>query len=342
MSSFLFSLPEVYNSYKLWVSKNPQLAGDLESTAKWISYFIAGRVNNSNITSELVFSLSNLLILFNDCIIRQSKKLPKSSGNTIKIWLTILEYSEVFIEISAKKLWGERGKWFIILFLQVAKCVSRLALIVLHKEKIIQNPAVPPLKRNTLSDNKSNNDPKYNLNSMTFTLRRSGRIIRRINAAPPVQCRNWKLPVFTPENCESESLEDEDETEQHFTKKSLAEALYVVKPLVHLGALNHWGFKAWKPWFVALAIDLSSLQLYKLCEGTSTISHKERLELSRRSVALLLYILRSPFYEKYSSDRIQAFLDGLSNTVPFARLICNPISQYIPLWQRTYFYMWST
>lgn len=43
MSSAIFSLPELYTSYKNWISKNPQTAGEFETTAKWISYFIAGK-----------------------------------------------------------------------------------------------------------------------------------------------------------------------------------------------------------------------------------------------------------------------------------------------------------
>lgn len=42
MSSILLRLPELYSSYKNWVSQNPQVAGDFESTVKWLSYFIAG------------------------------------------------------------------------------------------------------------------------------------------------------------------------------------------------------------------------------------------------------------------------------------------------------------
>lgn len=43
MSSVIFSLPELYEAYKQWVSNNPQTASDFETTAKWISYFIAGK-----------------------------------------------------------------------------------------------------------------------------------------------------------------------------------------------------------------------------------------------------------------------------------------------------------
>lgn len=42
MSALLLSLPEVFENYKAWVSKNPLVASDFETSAKWISYFIAG------------------------------------------------------------------------------------------------------------------------------------------------------------------------------------------------------------------------------------------------------------------------------------------------------------
>ena len=84
------------------------------------------------------------------------------------------------------------------------------------------------------------------------------------------------------------------------------------------------------------------MQLYRSQRKERALSRRQRLELSRRTVTLLLYLLRSPFYERHSSDRLQALLYGLSGSVPLARFLCSPIAQYLPQWQDTYFYMWST
>lgn len=70
-------------------------------------------------------------MLFNDQIILSTvknsatangrkKKDIFGSGN-IKRFLTIVDYIEVFIEVSAKKIWGTRGRWIIIVLLQTIK-----------------------------------------------------------------------------------------------------------------------------------------------------------------------------------------------------------------------------
>lgn len=62
----------------------------------------------------------------NDQIIKASRsvepKLP-SLQSKIKVWLTIIDYTEALFEVSAKKVWGEAGRWFIISLIQLLKLV---------------------------------------------------------------------------------------------------------------------------------------------------------------------------------------------------------------------------
>ncbi|KAL1509179.1 hypothetical protein ABEB36_003955 [Hypothenemus hampei] len=344
MSSVLLSIPELYNSYKQWVIKNPQITSDYETTAKWISYFIAGRINNSHTLSELVYCLSNLLILFNDNIIRQSLYLKvKNSVEKIKLWLAIVEYSEVFCELSAQKLWGNTGKWIIIITIQAFKCLARILLIYKHKESIIDNPTISPLDREKAvkEKDKSGLHNGSEMDSVSFTLKRSGRVVRKIESSPPLALRTWKPLVshsLTPIN--ENTYTDITRTRIQF----VAESIYIAKPLIHLLSMRVFGSKAWKPWMISLALDLTSLQLYKSIHkrAKSSLTRNQKLQLSKRTVLLLLYLIRSPFYEEHSENKINAFLMVLSKNLPLAKLICVPLMQYLPFWQSNYFYMWST
>lgn len=92
------------------------------------SYFIAGRITNSNVATELIYSLSNLLCLLNDRILmadlvakQSSLETPNKDTVRIKMFMTTLEYCEVFLELSGQHLWGRRGRWFMIVILQVIK-----------------------------------------------------------------------------------------------------------------------------------------------------------------------------------------------------------------------------
>lgn len=41
-------LKEIWVRYVEWVSRNPQTTSEIESSVKWISYFLAGKMNYPN------------------------------------------------------------------------------------------------------------------------------------------------------------------------------------------------------------------------------------------------------------------------------------------------------
>lgn len=376
MSNIVAKLPDLFESYKSWVSANPQIVGDVETTVKWLSYFLvgeqkkkpinnpilfsfpsfflltmfpfillAGRVNSSTIVSELIYTLSNLLVLFNDRIIEKSKNAYISNDRSkyrLKMLLTTLEYSEVFIELSAKKLWGQRGRWIFITIVQIIKCIGRFVLKFYHRELIIQNPSIVALDRKNVDKVLADVSAAESVPEMfdtvnstfTFKLKRSGRLVRKVEGAPPVYLRSWK-PL-------DPDAVDVPNSVPIVKYKSLttAEALYILKPIVHLTSAGIFGINSWKSYSVALFIDLASLNMYK--KNIKSLSPKQRLELSRRTIQLLLYFMRSPFYEKFTQHKLNALINAIACTIPFSSTICTPLLEYIPHWQQMYFYMWST
>lgn len=90
----------------------------------FLCFCFTGKVSDSSVFTELIYSISNLWVLFNDrIIINAHAKLNFSidPSDTIKTWLTVLEYSEVFIEVSARQVWGDKVKWIVILIIHSFK-----------------------------------------------------------------------------------------------------------------------------------------------------------------------------------------------------------------------------
>ncbi|XP_076652909.1 peroxisomal biogenesis factor 16 [Halictus rubicundus] len=325
------SILKIIEPYRKWVIENPKLLADLEETIQCLSYFTAGRFNNSTLTSELIYSLSNLIVLFNDLLMCSGRhlhlKFPQFKSK-IKIWLTVVEYTETLFEISVKKHWGHTGKWFIIITVQIFKAVLRLLLVHVYKERIVKSPPLKPLNRNKLNESEEEKIKEG------FKLKRSGTVVRSIRGTNSIHTRTWE-PL-------SPSIHDNLDSSSKLERNiALAESLYIMKPLFHLGCISVTGEKQWPPWLLSLVIDLLSLQIFNKEIKATAFSNEDRRELHRRRAALLLYILRSPFYDKCSRVRIYAFLTALSKNVPFAKLIAEPIKRYLPHWQSTYFYVWS-
>jgi len=136
--------------YVAWIKRYPNRASDIEYSVKIISYLLHGRLKSkSTILPELLYCSSNLLAFWHDSLLKaESDRLSASktigghplrnglsSGtrgsvstggsarevHRIKSLLTILEYFEFFLEVSAKQIWGDVGRWIVILIIQAVK-----------------------------------------------------------------------------------------------------------------------------------------------------------------------------------------------------------------------------
>lgn len=323
--------------------------------------------------SELVYTLSNILVLYNDRIIDKSQPsklisdlqpvnfeastsaFARSNNKKakyiyrLKVMLTTLEYCEVFIEISARRIFGIKGKWLFVTLVQFAKAAGRFFILKHSTEKIVTTPALPALNRRAIIkkqknalkngliiEDSSERNGKLNTNvfgesSSTFQLKRSGRVIRKVEGAPPLQYRNFKV-------AEEQQLENASNSVSF--RLVQAEYLYIAKPLIHLAAMGLFGQKRWKQYIVSLSLDLASIRMYH--QHRQQMSKEQKLELSRRCINFLLYLVRSPFYERITQSRLDRMLGFVADNVPLIKMVAGPLREYLPYWQGTYFYLWST
>lgn len=295
--------------------------------------------------TEGLLSISNLIVLFNDQLIRRelSKGRPQTVNHDeefkLKLFLTILENIEVFIEITSQKVLGTKKKFIIIFLIQAVKCIGRLVLVLKFKNRISTSPALEQVNRKhlereliTSTSDIENLQPEFNESStITLKLKRSGKIIRKVNSqTPPLYARSFKTPELEP-------TDRFGSYNHHVIKK--AEIIYILKPMIHLGSIGLFGYKSWKSYLLSMFFDLFSIRQYYSHRQSLTTEQKK--EMSRRCVNLILYILRSPFYDQFSGRRIDSFMKAL-NIIPFAKLIVEPYREYLPRYQDTYFYMWSS
>ena len=68
----------------------------------------------------------------------------------------------------------------------------------------------------------------------------------------------------------------------------------------------------------------------------------ERQELSRRRLSLLMYLLRSPFYDKFTKWVIILLLTYAQHlNLPLAGTLFDTFMSYVPHYRKLYHYIWS-
>jgi len=283
-----------------------------------------------------------------DGVFRQGKGIricnSVKNGSQFVVLLTIVEYLEVFIELGAEKMLGEAGKWLIVIIIQIFKAALRFFLLFYYKSGIQCSPLIPPLDRSKLlkkesKDNSTDQDAEDKIpeKRVLWHGSRTKRHVRTLTAVPEDGFRTWKLPQ-QPER-QRNATKDSQVPTTLTSKQLLGESLYISRPLIHLGSMFLFGQNSWKPWLMSCTADVSSLVLLGDAKDLNSV---EQAEVSRRSLLLLFYLLRSPFYDQYSKVKIIGLLRYLSDTIPGISLLLVPLLEYLPTWQKIYFYNWST
>lgn len=201
--------------------------------------------------------------------------------------------------------------------------------------------------------------------SKSVVLKSSGRRMRSIKESPPRDSRFNEDSNSTSTSSPFDKLQEKRLTmllERYregrpavLTDRQLyGELLHITRPIAHLALVGTFGTKSWLSYFTSLVMDISSLYLVRsplpIKQGSGQnepipacfqFNLNERMELGQRASSLLLYLLRSPFFDEYTKQRALEGLAITAENIPLFGGFIATFINYIPDWQKDYFRVWS-
>ncbi|KAJ1984719.1 hypothetical protein H4R34_000481 [Dimargaris verticillata] len=153
-------LSKVLRAYETFILGNASQVSSIESTIRALTYVLP------------VFSLLNVLGLYHDHVLVKAVNTAQGQGRlaakppspsllsryhryffkharspslyqTLSLFLTLLQFTESFIEMAIQKKWGAKAKWKAVTAIELIKALCRLALVHLASSRMVLSPGYP-------------------------------------------------------------------------------------------------------------------------------------------------------------------------------------------------------
>jgi len=308
-----------------------------------VLFMTPGRYRETELKVEAAYSTLGLFSLSNDIIIlkflkqqeslRKLRNIDLPPSNSIKYltWLSVLQYSELCLEIAAKHKWNARGKWIVVFAIELFKCILKFFLLRSLNGHTLVNNSVPQLRDVALIKDLLAQHQQEQSRKQRATKKREKRIVSY------EKWEQFKLQV--------RSTDAEMNRTYMFPApfgETLAEMLNILRPIVYLVSMYRYGRQSWKAWIFSLMMDVFSLAYYS-GRGYG-ISNNQRDEVSRRSTLLFYYLLRSPFFEIFTqrTPRPVKAIAGKFGSVPGLKSIFGSLFDFLSVYREHYFYTSGT
>ncbi|XP_020092478.1 peroxisome biogenesis protein 16 [Ananas comosus] len=298
---------------------------------------------------------------------------PEKSGFPWSLFVSILKDAETVVEVGAQHLFGEKGKWNFLAVAEGVKALVRLAAFrdsgyrmllqggeVVNEEKILDVPEdygggmrangwpggyVRNGHQNGYSKNHNGIVPKNLEGRAMSALSRFGENAKM--ALDPMLLNRLRHPFEPPALVVEKPTLSSIWSEKGLSGRLffVGEILSILRPLIYVMFIRKYGIRSWKPWLVSLAVDLSSMSIllhaasrpHRVGVKFYQLSTSEKDELKRRKLIWALYIMRDPFFTKYTKHHLEK-ADRYLSPVPLFGFLTAKVVELIVGAQTRYTY----
>lgn len=240
---------------------------------------------------------------------RYTKYWTSRSSQYHKAALTLqmIQYTELLWEMIARRR-GEKVRWRVIVFIEIAKAICRLLLLRLTNSRPLVSPPLPervldPRSTEEVEESEACGKQIHEggrSSDSAWIMPRTGLSLPSLPDANDVS--NYLISkVLTADDIKSPKALLHRVTGQG----QLAEVLYIIRPIIYALAMQKWSGdkRNWRPWLIGFGIEYGCRQLAKadfrerVAGGLRSQTGLERDELRKRGWAMGWWVMRGAFYE---------------------------------------------
>lgn len=323
-------------AYKRWVRQNKDYVHSLESLANGLTWLLPERFSESEIGPEAVTTILGIITAINEHII-DSAPNQNITGSVephsfpYPLCLSALKDLETLVEVVAQHYYGDDKKWNFLAVTEATKVLVRLSLFRKSGYKMLlhggetSNEAMH--SDGSTSQHPTAMNPKGRYNPGTNPWNLEGRALSALSqfgekarmVSEPVWLRRVHHQQAIMEPAAPRVVKPTLST--ILSKKGLrgalfltGEVLFMIRPLIYVLFIRKYGTRSWTPWFLSLAIDCMSNSILSLVTTTVAgenqkmihLSAPEKDEVKRRKMLFVLYLMRDPFFSKFTRRKLES------------------------------------
>ncbi|XP_031496100.1 peroxisome biogenesis protein 16 [Nymphaea colorata] len=342
-------------AYRRWVWKNREFVHSLETFVNGLTWLLPERFSDSEIAPEAVTSILGIVAGINQHIIEKSAAQiqfgVQDHGFPWSLCLSAVKELETLVEVVAQHFYGDDKKWNSIALTEAIKAMIRLIMMRESGYKMLLNGGVTlnigdaldvsqPSVRNPSMQSVTGKPGTHYGPGHFYDFRDGGphSLEGRAMVALSRFGENAKMnyqPTWLSRS-QSRDFEQSDAQQEKptlasvFSEKGLVgaafvfgEVLYIMRPVIYVLFIRKYGLRSWIPWFSSLSIDILAMSLLSFTSNLSRkgknsllLSAVEKDELKRRKLLWAFYILRDPFFSKYTRHHLENS-EKILNPIPF-------------------------